>query len=312
MNMKNILFSFLLLSLCAVNISAQKYLDVRQYNNTYEINIYKEGAKTESKCQAVRLSKEWFLTAAHCFIPSCDTSCQITAKMANTPSYEFTMTTSHKTGSQDQAVFLHNKAKENQISYDIALVKFTPQKTLYNFKDKKNFVLLTKQDVFSKLTPSQKTEFTEAIDGVNFPTILELKTETPKVLNKALAVASVWDYKKDILGSEDYVFFSPKKQMLYTNNFGIRQGISGSGVMTSTGELVGIVSAVAHTRRTISDGYVSQNRDIDFSMFSTFDDSVLSFLKGHIPGLPIRKSNFSDFRIVPEEYRAMTENMEAI
>ena len=311
MDMKNILAILLsFMFLCAVEVSAQKYLDVRQYNNTYEINIYKQGDKTEAKCQAVRLSKEWFLTAAHCFIPVCDNACQITAKMADSPQYQFEMTTQHSGTSQ--AVYLHPKAKENQISYDIALVKFDPQKTMYNFKDKKNFILLTKQDTLSKLNPSQKTEFTQAIDGVNFPTILELKPESPKVLNKSLAVASVWAYKKDILSSEDYVFFSPKKHMLYTSNFGIRQGISGSGVMTSTGELVGIVSAVAHTRRTITDGITAQSKDIDFSMFSTFDDSVLSFLKSHIPGLPVRKSQFSDFRVVPEEYQSMAENMENI
>ena len=309
MFMGNILFiSLLFLSFCTQQVSAQKYLDVREYNNTYEINIYKEGEKTESKCQAVRLSKEWFLTAAHCFIPVCDNFCQITAKMADSPAYEFTMTTDHSGASK--AVFLHPKAKENQISYDIALVKFNPQKTTYNFKDKKNYTFLTKEDTLSKLNPSQKAEFTQAIEWVNFPTILELKTQTPKVLNKSLAVASVWDYKKDILGSEDYVFFSPAKHWLYTSNFGIRQGISGSGVMTSSGELVGIVSAIAHTKRTITDGYTSQSREIDFSMFSAFDDSVLSFLKGHIPGLPVRKSDFKDFRVVPEEYRTLAQNME--
>lgn len=309
--MRTLLFlSAFILPFWAGSAFAQQHLDVRQYNNTYEIKIYKDGGKTENKCQAVRLAKDWFITAAHCVVPVCNSNCIITVKMANTPSYELTMDTKHEGSSK--AVFLHSKSKEDQVSYDIALLKFAPEKTTYYFKDKKNFTLLTKQEAFAKLTPAQQTEFKEAIDGVNFPVILELKTETPKILKRILAVASVWDYDKNILSSYDYVFFSPAKNWLYTDNFGIRQGISGSGVMAGTGELVAIVSAVAHMQRTISDGYTSQKKDVNFSMFSTFDDSVLSFLKSHIPGLTVKKAGFNYFGVVPDEYRAMTDNVEAM
>lgn len=151
------------------------------------------------------------------------------------------------------------------------------------------------------------------MQGVNFPTILSLKTQTPKVLRVSLGVASIWDYKTEILSSEDYVFFSPKHNYIYTRNFGIRQGISGSGVITSSGELAAIVSAVANTQRVITfDGGGSTSTNIAFSMFSTFDDSVLSFLKSHIPGLSVKQAGFNYFAVVPDEYRALTENVEAM
>ena len=302
-------FLSLFLFLCAAErAQAQKYMDVRQYNNTYEINVHKPGDKQESKCQAVRLNKEWFITAAHCLLPVCDSECTIKAKLANTDEYEMEMTTTHNALSK--AAYLHGKSKEDQVSYDIALIRFNPAKTSYIFKDKKNMRLIAKDDLFKKLNASQKAEFNQAIEGINFPVILSLKTQTPKLLNRALAVASVWDYNKEILSSEDYVFFSPKHNFLYTSNFGIRQGISGSGVITSSGELVAVVSAIAHTRRTLNTEGGTKIKDIDFSMFSTFDNSVLSFLKSHIPGLKVKQADFNYFAVVPDEYRALTQNME--
>lgn len=306
--LSSIIIVFLFLISALLPLNAQKYLDVREYNNTYEIHVYKKGSNKTAKCQAVRLNKDWFITAAHCFTPICDSSCEVKARLAETKDYALEMITEHT--SSNKAAFLHSKSKEDQISYDIALLTFKPEKTTYHYKDKKNFQLLKKEDFFAKLNAPQKLEFKEAIDGVNFPTILELKTKTPKVLNRILAVASVWDGQKEILNSEDYVFYSPSNNYIYTNNFGIRQGISGSGVMTNTGELIGIVSAVAHMQRTITMNGTSQSYDIDFSMFSTFDDSVLSFLRFHIPGLNIKKAGFDYFAVVPEEYRALTENVE--
>lgn len=303
------IFLFLFIFICAAApAKAQKYMDVRQYNNTYEINVHRPGDKQESKCQAVRLNKEWFITAAHCLVPVCDSECTIKAKLANTDEYEMEMSTTHN--GLSKAAYLHGKSKEDQVSYDIALIRFNPASTSYIFKDKKNMRLIAKDDLFKKLNASQKSEFNQAIEGVNFPVILALKTQTPKLLNRALAVASVWDYDKEILSSEDYVFFSPKHNFLYTSNFGIRQGISGSGVITSSGELVAIVSAVAHTQRTLTDGSGAKIKDIDFSMFSTFDSSVLSFLKSHVPGLKIKQAGFNYFAVVPDEYRALTRNME--
>ncbi|MDD6172872.1 MAG: trypsin-like serine protease [Elusimicrobia bacterium] len=288
---------------------AQKNMDVRQYNNTYEIAI--NDGKSQFKCQAVRLSKDWFITAAHCVVPVCDAACTINARLSNAKDYELEISTKHSSASQ--AVYLHPKAKEEQVSYDIALIRFPPEKSDYLFKDKKIGYLVTKEEAFSKLNASQKTDFTQAMQGVNFPTVLSLKTQTPKVLRVSLGVASIWDYKTEILSSEDYVFFSPKHNYIYTSNFGIRQGISGSGVITSSGELAAIVSAVASTQRviTFSDGG-STNRNMAFSMFSTFDDSVLSFLKSHIPGLPVKQAGFNYFAVVPDEYRALTENVEAM
>lgn len=288
---------------------AQKNMDVRQYNNTYEIAI--NNGKSQFKCQAVRLSKDWFITAAHCLVPVCNSACTINARLASAKDYELEISTKHSAGSQ--AVFLHFKSKEEQVSYDIALIRFPPEKSNYLFKDKKLGCLVTQEEAFSKLNSSQKTDFTQAMQGVNFPTILSLKTQTPKVLRVSLGVASIWDYKTEILSSEDYVFFSPKHNYIYTSNFGIRQGISGSGVITSSGELAAIVSAVANTQRVITfDGGGSTSTNIAFSMFSTFDDSVLSFLKSHIPGLPVKKAGFNYFSVVPDEYRALTENVEAM
>lgn len=288
---------------------AQKNMDVRQYNNTYEIAV--QGANSQFKCQAVRLAKDWFITAAHCLVPVCNSECVINARLAKAKDYELEISVKHAPGGQ--AVFLHSKSKEAQVSYDIALIKFQPEKSQHLFKDKKSGHLIKREEAFAKLTPSQKADFTQAMNGVNFPTVLSLKTQTPKILRVSLGVASIWDYNTEVLSSEDYVFFSPKHNYIYTSNFGIRQGISGSGVITSSGELAAIVSAVANTQRIITvEGGGSTSKNMAFSMFSTFDDSVLSFLKSHIPGLPVKQAGFNYFAVVPDEYRALTDNVEAM
>jgi hypothetical protein len=284
---------------------AADFLDVRNFNNTYEINIVKgkpgPGSNEMAKCQAVRLSKEWFITAAHCLKPICDGGCTIYARLLIGPGYEMDIKTEHASMSGN-AVKLHEREKVNQsgVGYDIALINFASAESEYVYKDLENAHLIP-QDMFMEKVKYNLKEYTEAREGVNFPSLLLLKAQTPKLLNRYLAVASIWDGKTEVLSTFGPVFYSPKNQYLYTNNFGIRQGISGSGVVTSSGELAGIVSSTGAMQQQSQEG----TKALDYTFLSVFDEYALGFIRRNIGNVQYKVSDMTYIKVIPEEMRPL-------
>lgn len=303
--MKNIIYFLITLLIFSASFAnAQAYLDVRNYNNTYEINVHKKGQNTEAKCQATRLNRDWFLTAAHCVKPLCDDECVVSAKLLTLPKYRLDIQTSHNNSSPTVLVHERTAINKNEAGYDMALINFKPASSEYSYKDLENGYLIRKDEFLEKIPYNQK-EYKEALEGTNFPTLLILKAETPKMLNRAIAVASVWDTQREIKGSYGSVFFSPKQHYIYTPNFGIRQGISGSGVFTNTGELVGVVSSTADLVREISDTTGQQRQQAAFSFFSSFDEYSLNFIRRNAGNVQYVNSNMEYLKVVPAEYRDM-------
>ncbi len=301
--------SFLFLSALALN--AQSYKSADDFNNTFEINVHKEGETSMAKCQAVRLNKTWFITAAHCVKPICDSACSIDARLIIKDRYEMDISVDHTP--TRPAVFIHERTtlNKNEAGYDIALINFKPEQSKYLYKDRAEQMLLPK-NIFEDKARFSSREVSEAVDGTNFPPVLVLKAETPKLLNRQLAVASIWDGGKSVLASSGLVFYSPKQHYIYTNNFGIRQGISGSGVMTNKGELVGIVSSTAEVVRSCTTGNNSERKEYNFSFMSTFDEYVLNFLKRNMGNVNYDISGEDTLKLVPEEYKTMANSIDEI
>ncbi len=264
-----------------------------------------------AKCQAVRLNKAWFITAAHCVKPICDSACTVEARLIIKDRYEMDISVQHS--SSRPAVFIHERTtlNKNSAGYDIALINFKPEQSKYLYKDRAEQMLLPKE-IFEDKARFSSREMTEAIDGTNIPPVLILKAETPKLLNRQLAVASIWDGGKSVLSSYGPVFYSPKQHYIYTSNFGIRQGISGSGVMTDKGELVGIVSSTAEVVRSCTMGSNSERKEYSFSFMSTFDEYVLNFLKRNMGNVNYDISGEDTLKLVPEEYKGMTTSIDEI
>lgn len=294
-----------LIALCAP-LCAQSYSDASAFNNTFEINVHKEGETSMAKCQAVRLNKTWFITAAHCVRPICDSDCTVEARLLIKNNYEVDLAVEHSISKP--AVFIHERTSLNkkEAGYDLALINFKPEQTKYLYKDNSEHMLFPK-DVFTKRAPFSYSDYLKAEEGVNFPTVLMLKAETPKMLCRQVYVASIWDGATNVLSSKDIVIFSPKQHYIYTPNFGIRQGISGSGVMTNKGELVGIVSSTAEIVRTYSDGISDTKKEYNFSFMSTFDEYVMSFLKRNIGNISYDVSNSDTLKVLPEDYKHMAK-----
>ncbi|MDR1684772.1 MAG: trypsin-like serine protease [Elusimicrobiota bacterium] len=307
--MKRALLIIPLITLCAA-AQAQSYLDVRNFDNTYEINIITgkkgETSREMAKCQAVRLKKDWYITAAHCLKPACDRGCDIVVRLHVGERYEMAQEINSAAASPVFKLHEAQNVDKASIAYDIALIHMDPDKAQYVYKDNKLLYIINKEDFLKALAPDTRP-YDKALKGDNFPTLLSLSAQTPKILNRFLAVASIWDGKREVLQSNDFVFYSPKNHYLYTNNFGIRPGISGSGVVTSTRELVGIVSATSNLRRHESDAWGPKIVPMSYTFLSVFDDNAITFINRNISGgVKHSKSDTSYLKVVPEEYRPMT------
>lgn len=91
----------------------------------YEVFVHKTNEKNGSMCQAVRIKDGWFMTAAHCVLPSClYSSCQ-----AEIPP-----------GIETTKIYWPKEAESNRSSYDIALINFEGNK-LPAFREPKVLII---------------------------------------------------------------------------------------------------------------------------------------------------------------------------
>lgn len=290
--MKNKILLFALFVLLATVLAAdvsfisvsneESYNSVKDFTNTYEINLNKHGDKNIVKCQAVRLARNWFITAAHCVKEVCSGDCSFQARLMVGPNYEADFTTTQaKNFSKKIFTFSKTQLDTNQPLYDIALIYFDPKETKTIWKDDASRRILTEAQFLLRV-PS-RAAYARALNGTNLPTILVIDSKDWLVLKRDLSIISIWSGKKELLKSKKFpVFYSARLSNLITKNFGVIKGISGSGVMTNTGELLGIVSAKADLVRT----YEDKTETTPLVYIAPFDKEIMdNFILKHIPNI---------------------------
>lgn len=257
------------------------YATTDDFSNTFEINFVSEETKKNKtknqkyldtvKCQAVRLSKSWFITAAHCVETVCKNGCDYQTRLIVGRNYEMDII-SQSTPKNPQ-VFLHpQRGHAERIStYDIALVQFKSSNSKYVYKDPQTFRGITQNEFLNRLK-NYKT-YKRALSSYNTPTLLIMGKyrEQGPVLARQFSVLSSFNEERKVLKSNNKAIYFPNRKVFILENFGIRQGISGSGLMTSKGELAGITSAISASSKRNS-----------LAQFSAFDKTVLKFIQEHI------------------------------
>lgn len=314
---KRFLTSLFTLTVCAAGLYAQgvsyitvtneeSYKTASDFSNTYEVNINQHGLKTISKCQAVRLDKNWFITAAHCVEPMCDKACSIQVRLVVKSNYEMDITTTHKP--DNPKVFKNpksNVAKKNA-AYDLALLFFPSYDSKFVYKDPSARTYIPEK-LFLRRIPDYNVYY-KAENGTNIPVVLAVDSKVNVMLKRQLSVASIWDGKTSVLETKKPVFYSPKLHYILTENFGIIKGISGSGVMTNTGELVGIVSAIGDLVKTNS----VTNKAIvtPVAFFAAFDPYSLEFIRKYVGGFEYKTADKNYLTIVPDQYKTITDSID--
>ena len=282
----------LLLCLCALPLTAgvsvlsvtdeDKHSRKEDFYHTYEYFLRASKGSTGAKCQATRISSNWFVTAAHCVRDACRRGCSMRVDLMEGPVSAWAQGI-HTT--QNPTVFIHprynTKGKRVQIQYDLALIHLDVNRApkIYYRRGEKaadpNLVIPAKT-FFEYLDThrSAKNKYQHALHPSLPP--IAIFDNMNQVLDRKISVISIFDGVRHVKPDPHEVYYMKDLKYAYTQDFGIRKGMSGSGVMTNTGELIGIISATVGTNTYKGQGKVKHE---DLFMFPVFNSDLIDFMK---------------------------------
>ena len=222
-----------------------KHSHKEDFWHTFEYYILPASGKS-TKCQATRVAKNWFATAAHCVADACQNECTLRIDLLEQPVSVFV---DGKHTAKKPAVFVHpSYAADKSIAHDFALIKMDLSLLPSHYyrrpsgKQTENVAISRAEfQQFLQKNPTAQREFNRALRP-DLPPLLVFDNATKRI-DRKLSVVSIFGGKRNILHNpypSDYV---KEIGFAYTKNFGVRPGMSGSGIMTNTGELAGIISA---------------------------------------------------------------------
>lgn len=253
-----------------------KHSKPEDFYHTFEYYITSPGAKN-AKCQATRLAPRWFATAAHCVSELCKNTCTLHIDLLDTPISVLAETT-HT--AKKPTVFVHPGFSETQlVKDDFALIyadiRRAP-KMYYQRRGDKNVVISSAAfAAWMEKNLSAKSKYNHALSPV-LPPIAVFDNERNYLLDRTVSVISIFDGQREVKQNPHAVYYVKDLQYAYTQNFGIRKGMSGSGVMTNTGELIGIISA--YIGADLYQGKQKVKHE-DLFVFPVFNASLVQFIK---------------------------------
>lgn len=251
-----------------------------------------DGQVEAAHCQAVRLTRDWYITAAHCVYDFCgaNRSCVVQFDLAQSPDPLLAQARVHSNSSL-RNVFIfpgYNPAQNRSSSFDVALIRFALGKDGYLFMD------LDKEKELSRAEFEKKLPFypeTQAQWNAPAPRLLTFDAAVSARITPPIAVPRAekghisWVYN-----TGGQAFFVSELQHCVSTAFGVQKGNSGGGVFTAEGDLIGIVSMSFQNKNGAmpfkdADGKplpTIQNADSYF-VFTGFSSGVLAFIRSHVP-----------------------------
>ncbi|MDR0292500.1 MAG: trypsin-like serine protease [Elusimicrobium sp.] len=265
------------------------YTDVKDFDNTYDIRVY-AGNGHEYKCQAVRVLRNWFFTAAHCVASSCAGDCSIKIILFKNNNYE--VYTEVKNTQKNQTVFFDKNYKADANDFDaktsdIAAFKYEPSEQKGFFVDSKKHVLYTPAH-FAAMAPGAdrivrevqfKNSYTPSTPLISFKNNYYKINRIISLISIDGAAKSVkisGDFAKDSDGNKNPAYFLKNLRVIMLGNFGSKKGLSGSGVMTNTGELIGVNSFGTYFSMQVNGKEYGTKQ---YAGVATFNDKSLKFLE---------------------------------
>ncbi len=242
--------------------------------HTFEYYAVSPGGRA-SKCQATRVGKKWFATAAHCVKQACQDGCTLRIDLLEQP---YSVFASVKHTNKKPLVFIHPQYDEGEpVAHDFALLKIDLTHADMRYyrrpqgKETQNMSVSKKEfDAFLRSHAPARREFEQALRP-ELPPLLTFG-DTDGRLNRELSVISIFNGKRQILHNPHPTDYVRQLGFAYTQNFGVREGMSGSGVMTNTGELAGIISAYLGIR-------IAGQKASQYFMFAVFNGELTEFME---------------------------------
>lgn len=298
-------WTLLFLCLCAAPLWAQvsvisvtdedKHKNKEDFYHTFEYYVLPAGQQTgqSGKCQATRIGRRWFATAAHCVKEQCKNGCTVQMDLLE---YSVSALARVTHTAKKPAVFVHpGFSADKMVKDDFALIRLdlarAPQTYYRRSVGKRNYNLGISKQEFAAFLEQHRAANRQyrRIVSPDFPPIV-LFDEGNYIIDRKLSVISIFGGKREIKPDPYPVHYVKALGFAYTNNFGIRKGMSGSGVMTNTGELIGIISAnLTSVRGQSREGVKTE----EYFMFPVFNRGIASFMES-VMGSDYYKLDFKD------------------
>ncbi|MCQ2410568.1 MAG: S1 family peptidase [Elusimicrobiaceae bacterium] len=277
----------LLVGFCALPLAAEvsvisvtdedKHTAKEDFAHTFEYYVLPAGQETSaaSKCQATRISRRWFVTAAHC-VTNCKNGCKIQLDlMDQTVSGLVSFTHTPKR----PLVFADPEYSPDAfVKHDFALLRLDLSRAtpVYYRRGKRGNVGITKAqfDAFIGANLSAGRAW-RRVQSPSFPPLVVFDRGN-YLLDRKISVISIFDGVRAVKKNPHLVHYVKNLGFAYTNDFGIIKGMSGSGVMTNTGELIGLISG---TFQVLSLRQGKKNVKSEYFMFFVFNHAAQEFMK---------------------------------
>ena len=257
-------------------VDEDKHTRKEDFWHTFEYYVRSFDGQT-GKCQATRVAKNWFATAGHCVADICKNGCIIRMDLLEQP---VSVYVDGKHTPKKPIVFLHPNYSANfwEVPYDFALIRMNLSQLPSQYyrrateQDPTNWAISRRDFIrFLQQNPIAQREFNRALRP-DLPPILVFPNATKRI-DRKLSVVSIFDGKRNILQNPHPSDYVKEMGFAYTKNFGVKKGMSGSGVMTNTGELAGIISGVMVL------GKQHSNYTEDYFTFPVFNEDLIHFME---------------------------------
>ena len=243
-------------------------------------------------CQAVRLHENWFLTSAHCVYSACAARpCTVEITLAESPDLLARVRVKHSTVSPSVYIYRGFFPGQNRISgMDAALIRFVPQKAEFSYVNLADGTPLSPEEFEKKLRFDTEAQLQLNAKGARLLNVTGFSTAKLKpqiVVPKT--TAGVISY---LPGNSPEVYFVEELQHFIAPGFGVRQGNSGGGVFTRSGDLVGLVSSLLYAQDGSASFHDAEGKTVltlknadDFFFFTGFNGATMNFIRNKVPNL---------------------------